>query len=111
MDWENQLAVIELGANILSFVPGIFARTELTSSACGAIGASRSCIQPGDIQSSDASASLEACFDRRGNRGAYAFAQFRNVFFGHAAGFDGLVQMDRYCCGPEHPVAGAVMLE
>jgi hypothetical protein len=56
MDWENQLAVIELGANILSFVPAIFERTVLTSSACGAIGASRSCMQPGDIQSSDASA-------------------------------------------------------
>jgi hypothetical protein len=32
MDWENQLAVIELGTNILSFVPGIFERTVLMSS-------------------------------------------------------------------------------
>ena len=110
MDWENQLAVIELVANILSF-PGIFERTVLTSS--DAVPLPQVAADPTwrPSQSSDAPAPLAVCFDRLGNCGAHALAQFRDVFFGHAAGFDSLMQMDRYCCGPEHPAAGAVMLE
>jgi hypothetical protein len=32
MDWMNQLTVIELGPNILGFIPGIFEQTLLKSS-------------------------------------------------------------------------------
>src|SRR5258708_1108767 len=39
------------------------------------------------------------------------FAQSWNLFFGHARGVDGVVQVHGDGRGPEHPVAGAVVLD
>src|SRR5258708_19773466 len=39
------------------------------------------------------------------------FAQSWNLFFGHARGVDGVVQVHGDGRGPEHPVAGAGVLD
>src|SRR5580704_2088859 len=50
-------------------------------------------------------------FDRRGNNSTHAIAQGWHILFRHSLGINGVVQVHRHLCRPEHPVSRAVMLE